>query len=53
MNLAHAEGFTYQDIAGITGAPAGTVTSRVRRGRRLLRELLQDYAVPYSLAKIQ
>jgi RNA polymerase sigma-70 factor, ECF subfamily len=42
--LADVEGYAYKEIADITGAPVGTVTSRLHRGRRLLRELLQDYA---------
>ena len=42
--LADAEGFTCQEIAGITGVPTGPVISRLRRGRRQLGELLRDYA---------
>ena len=44
MYLADVEGFSYQEIAEIMKTPVGTVMSRLHRGRRLLRELLADYA---------
>jgi RNA polymerase sigma-70 factor (ECF subfamily) len=42
--FADVEGFSYQEIADIMKTPVGTVMSRLHRGRRLLRDLLSDYA---------
>ena len=42
--LADVEGFSYKEIANIVEVPAGTVMSRLHRGRKLLRERLADYA---------
>lgn len=35
----------YEEIAAATGAPVGTVRSRIHRGRRLLRAALQEGVV--------
>ena len=42
--FADVEGFSYQEIADIMDTPLGTVMSRLYRGRKLLRDLLADYA---------
>jgi RNA polymerase sigma-70 factor (ECF subfamily) len=40
--LRDIEGFSYQQIAGIIGCPAGTVMSRLARARDQLRSMLGD-----------
>lgn len=42
--LADVEGFSYKEIADITGVPIGTVMSRIHRGRRALQKALHDFA---------
>lgn len=41
--LRDIEGFSYQQIAGILGCPAGTVMSRLGRAREKLRQLLSQW----------
>jgi RNA polymerase sigma-70 factor, ECF subfamily len=40
MVLREIEGFAYREISRVTGAPIGTVMSRLARGRRELRKVL-------------
>jgi RNA polymerase sigma-70 factor (ECF subfamily) len=48
--FADVEGFSYQEIADIMKTPVGTVMSRLHRGRRMLRDLLADYAADRGIA---
>ncbi len=49
--LADVEGFSYKEISEIVGVPAGTVMSRLHRGRKQLREKLTDYAKELGYVK--
>ena len=42
--LRELEGFSYKDIAGITGIPLGTVMSRLARARERLQQALAGHA---------
>ena len=50
--LVGAEGFSYEEAAEMTGAPVGTVKSRVNRGRATLTELMSfDETGPLELGE--
>ena len=51
--FADVEGFSYQEIADIMKTPVGTVMSRLHRGRRMLRDLLTDYAHERGLSAVR
>ena len=46
--LRDVEGLDYKEIAGVTGAPMGTVESRIFRARRRLRTLLRPLVAARS-----
>lgn len=48
--LDFMESFTYEEIAGILGVPAGTVRARLHRGRKMLQKALWRVAVEAGLA---
>src|ERR1700761_6061073 len=46
--LADVEGYSYKEIAQLTGSPIGTVMSRLHRGRQALKTALAATAPPRS-----
>ena len=46
VTLFFVHDLSYREIAEITGCPVGTVTSRLARGREMLRNQLNDGLVP-------
>jgi len=51
--LADLEDFSYKEIAEIMDCPAGTVMSRLFRGRKILQGLLRNYAVEQGIIQGQ
>jgi RNA polymerase sigma-70 factor, ECF subfamily len=51
LMLVAVEGFSYVDAANMLGIPAGTLTSRIARGREELRSIL-DSASRRNVAKV-
>jgi RNA polymerase sigma-70 factor (ECF subfamily) len=49
--LADLEDFSYKEIAEIMDCPAGTVMSRLFRGRKILQRLLYRYALEQGIVK--
>jgi len=49
--LCDIEGFSYKEISQITGAPMGTVMSRLSRARQQLQSYLHDYAQSEGVVK--
>jgi RNA polymerase sigma-70 factor, ECF subfamily len=49
--LSDVEGLSYAEIVAVTGAPLGTIKSRLYRGRRQLQRALFDYAVETGHAR--
>ncbi|HET6281291.1 MAG TPA: sigma-70 family RNA polymerase sigma factor [Polyangia bacterium] len=49
--LADLEDFSYKEIAEIMDVPAGTVMSRLYRGRKILQGLLHKYAVEQGIIR--
>jgi RNA polymerase sigma-70 factor, ECF subfamily len=49
--LADLEDFSYKEIAEIMECPAGTVMSRLYRGRKVLQKLLHGYAIEQGIVK--
>ncbi|WP_155848509.1 sigma-70 family RNA polymerase sigma factor [Arthrobacter sp. 35W] len=49
--FADVEGFAYKEISDIMNTPIGTVMSRLHRGRKMLRDLLADYAIERGILK--
>ena len=49
--LRDVEGFSYREIAEITGVPVGTVMSRLFRARRALQQRLARYARTHGYSR--
>ncbi len=51
--LADLEDLSYKEIADIMECPAGTVMSRLYRGRRMLQKMLSDYAAANPIGEAE
>jgi len=49
--LVDVDEFSYKEASGILSVPIGTVMSRLSRGRKLLREQLEETAQSYGIGK--
>lgn len=49
--LVDVEEFAYKEAAEILGIPIGTVMSRLSRGRKALREMLNEVAAEYGVLR--
>nr|WP_306919606.1 MULTISPECIES: sigma-70 family RNA polymerase sigma factor [unclassified Arthrobacter] len=51
--FADVEGFAYKEISDIMNTPIGTVMSRLHRGRKMLRDMLADYAAERGFKAVE
>ena len=49
--LVYMDGFLAKEVAGMLGAPLGTVLARLHRGRKLFEKQMWDYAEETGLLK--
>jgi RNA polymerase sigma-70 factor (ECF subfamily) len=51
ISMVDVEEFAYKDAAEILSIPIGTIMSRLSRGRKLLREQLEEVAQSYGIGR--
>jgi RNA polymerase sigma-70 factor (ECF subfamily) len=49
LMLTYMDGFATKEVAGMLGAPLGTVLARLHRGRKLFERAMWDYAEEHGL----
>lgn len=49
--LCDVEGFSYKEIADIMECPVGTVMSRLHRGRKILKQSLEEFAIAHGIIR--